>query len=125
MKGVVDVLILHISKHIMKKQIIAFLMVTVMSLTMAGCAKTATTASPSPSADMTHAIRLTGVLNTRDIGGYKTADGKTVKAGMLLRTGALGGANDADKKILPGSKVYKCFRAVSFISILKTSYRKH
>ncbi|MDD4844535.1 MAG: tyrosine-protein phosphatase [Anaerotignum sp.] len=55
---------------------------------------------PSSAADTTHAIGLTGVSNARDIGGYKTIDGKTVKAGMLLRTAALAGANDADKKIL-------------------------
>lgn len=103
----------YINERKMKKQIIPFLMATVMLFALAGCAKTEAMASPSPSAsdsaaihmpdasaDMTHSIGLTGVSNARDIGGYKTADGKTVKAGMLLRTGALGGATDADKKIL-------------------------
>lgn len=91
-----------------------------MLFALAGCAPAATTAStslsasasptasdsaasihmPDSTADMTHSIGLTGVSNARDIGGYKTTDGKTVKAGMLIRTGALGGATDADKKIL-------------------------
>ena len=98
-----------------------------MLFALAGCAPAATTASASPSAsaslaasdsaasihmpdstaDMTHSIGLTGVSNARDIGGYKTTDGKTVKAGMLLRTGALGGATDADKKILTDTYTIK------------------
>ena len=103
----------YINELKMKKQIFAFLMAILMLFALAGCAKTETTASPSPSAsdsaaihmpdataDMTHSIGLSGVSNARDIGGYKTADGKTVKVGMLLRTGELGGAADADKKIL-------------------------
>lgn len=104
---------LHINELKMKKQIIIYLMTTVMLLALVGCAMTSTTVSPLHSAldstainmpdsaaDMTHAIGLTGVPNARDIGGYKTVDGKTVKAGMILRTGDLAGANDADKKIL-------------------------
>lgn len=44
-----------------------------------------------------HAITgLTGVENARDIGGYYTADGRQVKSGMLLRSGNLHEATDAD-----------------------------
>ena len=104
---------LHINELKMKKQIIIFLITTVILLALIGCSKTSTTVSPSPTvsyseainmpssaADMTHAIVLSGVSNSRDIGGYQTSNGKTVKAGMLIRTGALMGANDEDKKIL-------------------------
>ncbi|MBQ9044546.1 MAG: tyrosine-protein phosphatase [Oscillospiraceae bacterium] len=44
-----------------------------------------------------HALGLTGVENARDIGGYYTADGQyRVKTGLLLRTGNLHEATDAD-----------------------------
>ena len=44
-----------------------------------------------------HSIYLTGVENARDLGGYYTADGQyRVKTGLLLRTGNLHEATDAD-----------------------------
>ncbi|MGW4247335.1 tyrosine-protein phosphatase [Nocardia sp. NPDC004722] len=42
------------------------------------------------------ALGLTGVLNARDAGGYKTADGHTVRTGLVFRTGDLSKATDAD-----------------------------
>ena len=104
-------MIRHINDHKMKKQITAFLISTVMVLSLSGCAITGVTSSsppavsaainiPASTAGMTHAIGLAGVSNARDIGGYKTADGKTVRAGMLIRTGELINANDADKNTL-------------------------
>lgn len=41
-------------------------------------------------------IGLEGVSNARQLGGYTTEDGRTVKDGVLLRTGALSGATEAD-----------------------------
>ncbi|MBQ7677377.1 MAG: tyrosine-protein phosphatase [Lachnospiraceae bacterium] len=41
-------------------------------------------------------IGLVGVGNARELGGYKTADGKTVKKGIFLRTAALGEATEED-----------------------------
>ncbi|MBQ3050362.1 MAG: tyrosine-protein phosphatase, partial [Clostridia bacterium] len=32
-----------------------------------------------------HSIGLTGVSNARELGGYRTKDGRTVKFGKLLR----------------------------------------
>lgn len=43
-----------------------------------------------------HSIRLTGVGNARELGGYASADGRTVRRGVLLRTAALGNATEDD-----------------------------
>lgn len=34
-----------------------------------------------------HSLGLTGVSNARDLGGYQTKDGRTIKFGKLFRTG--------------------------------------
>lgn len=41
-------------------------------------------------------IHLENVPNARDIGGYRMADGRTIKRGLLLRGGYLKAASDAD-----------------------------
>lgn len=41
-------------------------------------------------------LSLTGVGNARELGGYKTEDGKTVKRGVLLRTAKLVNATEED-----------------------------
>jgi Protein tyrosine/serine phosphatase len=82
----------------MKKQIACFALVAALVLSALGCSSSVKTVDAQ--ADMSHSIGLTGVSNARDIGGYKTTDGKTVKTGMLLRSGALYKATDDDKKIL-------------------------
>ena len=41
-------------------------------------------------------IGLEGVGNARELGGYQSEDGRTVKRGVFLRTAALGGATEAD-----------------------------
>ncbi len=41
-------------------------------------------------------IGLEGVSNARQLGGYETVDGRHVKDGVLLRTGALSEATEAD-----------------------------
>lgn len=45
-------------------------------------------------------IKLEGVANARQLGGYVGAGGKTVKDGVLLRTAALSKATEADVKRL-------------------------
>ena len=41
-------------------------------------------------------IRLTGVGNARELGGYKAEDGRTIRHGLLLRTAKLSGATEED-----------------------------
>lgn len=82
----------------MKSKILSIVAAGMLALML--CACSAPASAVSTQADMSHSIGLAGVSNARDVGGYKTTGGKTVKTGMLLRTGALGKATDADKKIL-------------------------
>lgn len=42
------------------------------------------------------AIRLDGAANFRDIGGYRTSDGRTVRTGIAFRANRLAGLTDAD-----------------------------
>ena len=47
-----------------------------------------------------HSLGLNGVSNARDLGGYQTKDGRTVKFGKLFRTGELTDMTEADKQKL-------------------------
>ena len=43
---------------------------------------------------------LSGAPNTRDLGGLKTTDGRTVRSGRLLRSGSLGQLTESDIQLL-------------------------
>lgn len=43
-----------------------------------------------------HLIQMQGSRNFRDLGGYQTEDGKTVKSGLLFRSGVLHHLTDSD-----------------------------
>jgi protein-tyrosine phosphatase len=45
-------------------------------------------------------LQLEGAINFRDLGGYRTADGKRVKWGRVFRAGALNNLTDADLEML-------------------------
>lgn len=57
-------------------------------------------------------IPLNSIQNARELAGYRTADGKTVKSGVLLRTAALHGISDEDIRTL--TDVYRVQHIVDF-----------
>ena len=54
-------------------------------------------------------LPVEGIPNARDIGGYRTSDGKTVKKGLLFRGASLAGATDGDLSYLRSAGVKKVF----------------
>ena len=76
------------------------------ALCLSGCARTKD-ASQEDAATETETVRaeaqslgLTGVGNARELGGYATESGKTVKRGVLLRSATLSGATEEDMRRL-------------------------
>ncbi|WP_207940692.1 protein-tyrosine phosphatase [Enterococcus sp. DIV2402] len=63
---------------------------------------------------MTKILNLEGTFNTRDIGGIKNKEGKTVKYGKMIRSDALGKLTDSDVKFLEdyGVKTVVDFRGI-------------
>ncbi|RDI31477.1 protein-tyrosine phosphatase [Rhodococcus sp. AG1013] len=56
-------------------------------------------------ADIDHSLHLEGAPNARDVGGYTTVDGRTVRTGMVFRTDALDKLTPADLAALEGQDV--------------------
>lgn len=50
-------------------------------------------------------LGLQGVANARDLGGYRTTDGRAVRTGLVFRTGALNKATDADLATLTDDRL--------------------
>ena len=70
-----------------------------LAVVMAGCARAPETASAVPETQpVTHErhVALDGQPNFRDVGGYQTGDGRTVKWGEVYRSGELPRLSDED-----------------------------
>ena len=50
--------------------------------------------------DLPYVVPLEGGSNFRDFGGYRTADGATVRRGLVFRSAHLGGLTDTDRSAL-------------------------
>ena len=88
--------------------ILCLILVFMFLLSAVSFAANVPTAQEQADANDNHSIYLTGVENARDIGGYYTADGQyRVKTGLLLRTGNLHEATDADIAALQALGVTK------------------
>ncbi|MEV7212296.1 tyrosine-protein phosphatase [Kitasatospora cineracea] len=54
----------------------------------------------APSTETARSLGLAAAVNARDLGGYRTADGRTVRPGALLRTEALSRLGEDDRALL-------------------------
>ncbi len=52
-----------------------------------------------------HFLPVGSIVNARDLGGYPTADGRTVRGGLLLRSASLADASEEDLAYLAGASV--------------------
>lgn len=102
----------------MRKKLFALLLTLFMSMNVAvsmlpSFAATSSARKQALAYDM-HSIGLTGVENARELIGYKTKDGRTVKFGKLIRTGELTNMTADDRKKLV--KKYRLVKDIDFRS---------
>nr|WP_232541414.1 tyrosine-protein phosphatase [Nocardia bovistercoris] len=84
-----------------------------------GFAHTIAAAAPPAASDTAadRALGLQGVQNARDAGGYRTVDGRSVRTGLVYRTGQLNNATPADLAVLGE-------RGVAVVDDLRTGYER-
>jgi len=83
-----------------------------LSLTfVAGIARseTATTAKATPKVEPGQSLGIASVANLRDLGGYKTKDGKTVAKGLVYRSNQLYQISPGDMKKLANLKLKSAY----------------
>ncbi|MBP1158307.1 tyrosine-protein phosphatase [Rhodococcus sp. PvR099] len=89
------------------------------SIFVGSAAGTALAAAPAAVEQSTfdRSLHLDGAKNARDVGGYTTVDGRTVKTGLVFRTDALNKLSPADLARLEG-------RNVKAVDDLRTVYER-
>ncbi|MGQ4597740.1 tyrosine-protein phosphatase [Nocardia sp. R6R-6] len=93
--------------------VVAFLAVAFTPVT--GVALADPPAAPAVSVD--RSLALQAVQNARDIGGYRTTDGRTVRTGLVYRTGQLSNATAPDLALLTDRRVRSVYD-------LRTAYER-
>src|SRR5262245_7514662 len=77
----------------------SIVMVAAMAAVISGVGAPAWAAPADP------AVELAGAKNFRDVGGYTTTDGHTVRSGVVYRSNKLSELTDADLQTLAGLNV--------------------
>ena len=90
------------------------ILVSGIALALGGCA-----AAPDIATDGRH-VPLDGQPNFRDVGGYETADGRTVRRGLVYRSGELPRLSDEDVETLDDLGVRT---VVNFLTPQEIEYR--
>jgi protein-tyrosine phosphatase len=81
----------------------SIVVVSAAAAVMSGVGAPAWVATATPAtAAAASAVELTGARNFRDVGGYSTADGRTVRTGLVYRSNKISELTDADLQTLVG-----------------------
>ena len=103
----------------MKYPIALALVLAVSAPVWAGDAAPAATSAVAEQAGQSRFILLEGGRNFRDVGGYRTADGHSVKPGVMYRSGSLG-------SLAPqGQATFSALKVASIIDLRTTEERSH
>ncbi|WP_174186841.1 tyrosine-protein phosphatase [Nocardia barduliensis] len=92
-------------------------MATGLAIAFGPVAGTALADPPAAPVVADPALGLHGVQNARDVGGYRTGDGRIVRTGLVYRTGQLNNATAADLAALTE-------RRVRSVHDLRTAYER-
>ena len=86
-------------KHRIRLYFIASFIVSFTALLLAGCTPAGDDDS-APGAQPGQSLGIASIPNLRDLGGYETRDGKTIKPGLLYRSNQLSGISPEDMQKL-------------------------
>ncbi len=94
--------------NITKKKIYAVIASVIIAVSASGCGGNA--GAPEKAAEVSvpenivtkesQQLTTTSIINARELGGYHTVDGRTIRRGLLLRTAKLSAATEEDLAIL-------------------------